>query len=290
MSNNIIIYHANCDDGMASAYIANQYFDGDCELIPAQYGQKPPDVNGKNVIIVDFSYDKNTLIEMAKTAVAIKVLDHHKSAAKDLEGLDFCVFNMDKCGARMIWDDLYKSEYPWFIDYIEDRDLGKSFKGESTLEYAKEVSASFKSYDRTIDIWDKMLKIPLDTHILDGEVILRNNQLIIDNAVKNAQIIQLPVEYATIPVLAVNNAVLLSDIGNALADINGIGMVWCYSNNLILCSLRSKGDLDVSIIAKNFGGGGHKNSAGFSLKIEKFFELLNPPKKKPSKKWYSWNN
>ena len=28
-------------------------------------------------------------------------------------------------------------------------------------------------------------------------------------------------------------------------------------------SLRSKGDFDVSIIAKAFGGGGHKNAAGF---------------------------
>ncbi len=30
-------------------------------------------------------------------------------------------------------------------------------------------------------------------------------------------------------------------------------------------SLRSKGDMDVSLIANKFGGGGHKNAAGFEI-------------------------
>jgi oligoribonuclease NrnB/cAMP/cGMP phosphodiesterase (DHH superfamily) len=32
-------------------------------------------------------------------------------------------------------------------------------------------------------------------------------------------------------------------------------------------SLRSRGDFDVSVIAKAFGGGGHKNAAGFSVGV-----------------------
>jgi nanoRNase/pAp phosphatase (c-di-AMP/oligoRNAs hydrolase) len=33
------------------------------------------------------------------------------------------------------------------------------------------------------------------------------------------------------------------------------------------CSLRSNGDYDVSAIAKVFGGGGHKNAAGFEVPL-----------------------
>jgi phosphoesterase RecJ-like protein len=33
-------------------------------------------------------------------------------------------------------------------------------------------------------------------------------------------------------------------------------------------SLRSKGDLDVAKIAEHFGGGGHKNAAGFRIKSD----------------------
>lgn len=36
--------------------------------------------------------------------------------------------------------------------------------------------------------------------------------------------------------------------------------------NFIKVSLRSKGDVDVSIIATEFGGGGHKNAAGYRVK------------------------
>ncbi|MEA3513079.1 MAG: bifunctional oligoribonuclease/PAP phosphatase NrnA [Campylobacterota bacterium] len=37
-------------------------------------------------------------------------------------------------------------------------------------------------------------------------------------------------------------------------------------DNMIRVSLRSKGDIDVSKIANNFNGGGHKNAAGLSIK------------------------
>jgi hypothetical protein len=41
----------------------------------------------------------------------------------------------------------------------------------------------------------------------------------------------------------------------------------CYRENArghFDYSLRSRGDFDVSAVAKHFGGGGHKNAAGFS--------------------------
>lgn len=43
------------------------------------------------------------------------------------------------------------------------------------------------------------------------------------------------------------------------------GLCWYYTKDgTIACSLRSNGDYDVSAIAKVFGGGGHKNAAGFT--------------------------
>jgi phosphoesterase RecJ-like protein len=36
----------------------------------------------------------------------------------------------------------------------------------------------------------------------------------------------------------------------------------------IKVSMRSKDDVDISLIAKEFGGGGHRNAAGFELKKE----------------------
>jgi nanoRNase/pAp phosphatase (c-di-AMP/oligoRNAs hydrolase) len=55
-------------------------------------------------------------------------------------------------------------------------------------------------------------------------------------------------------------------LGNKLAlDSGTFGCAISYDgeNNEFCYSLRSIGDYDVSIIAKYFGGGGHKNASGF---------------------------
>jgi nanoRNase/pAp phosphatase (c-di-AMP/oligoRNAs hydrolase) len=42
--------------------------------------------------------------------------------------------------------------------------------------------------------------------------------------------------------------------------------------DMVSCSLRSNGSFDVSVIAKKYDGGGHKNAAGFQVKM---LELLS---------------
>lgn len=63
---------------------------------------------------------------------------------------------------------------------------------------------------------------------------------------------------------------LASDLGHELANKSGtFGLVWSVAGDLAVhCSLRSNGDYDVSAIAKAFGGGGHRNAAGFSTNID----------------------
>ena len=71
-----------------------------------------------------------------------------------------------------------------------------------------------------------------------------------------------------VPGLSVNSPVLQSEIGHELANTSSTyGLVWYYDGTTgrANCSLRSNGDYDVSAIAKRFGGGGHKNAAGFNI-------------------------
>lgn len=64
-------------------------------------------------------------------------------------------------------------------------------------------------------------------------------------------------------------AFLASDLGHELANRSGtFGLVWSMAaDRMAHCSLRSNGDYDVSAIAKVFGGGGHRNAAGFSVEM-----------------------
>ena len=69
---------------------------------------------------------------------------------------------------------------------------------------------------------------------------------------------------------------LASDLGHELANKSGtFGLVWSMAGDgQVHCSLRSNGSYDVSAIAAAFGGGGHRNAAGFSTNIETLMEWL----------------
>ena len=73
---------------------------------------------------------------------------------------------------------------------------------------------------------------------------------------------------------AVNSAVLRSIVGHELAKRAAFGEPWGLVYRLhsrrVDVSLYSIGGLDVSRIAKEYGGGGHRNAAGFSVSLEKW--------------------
>lgn len=79
------------------------------------------------------------------------------------------------------------------------------------------------------------------------------------------------------PGLAVNSPIHQSEIGNELAKASGTyGLVWYYDSatKRANVSLRSIGDYDVSAIAKAFGGGGHRNAAGFNIDMSTILGFL----------------
>jgi len=65
---------------------------------------------------------------------------------------------------------------------------------------------------------------------------------------------------------------IIANLANQLSEIKEAKIVVVLKekeNNKIKISLRSKGDIDVSLLAKNyFNGGGHKNSAGGYLEMD----------------------
>ena len=83
----ICIYHANCMDGFGAAWVVWKYFGGEVGMHAAGYGSPPPEVGGRDVVIVDFSYKREVLEALAKEARSVLVLDHHKTAQEDLAGV-----------------------------------------------------------------------------------------------------------------------------------------------------------------------------------------------------------
>ena len=137
----IVFYHGNCPDGFTGAWAFWEKWGDSIVYLPYRYGQDPPDVTGKRVAIVDFSFRRDVLIAMATQAKYLVVLDHHKTAEHDLEGLTLSngeiIFDMERSGAQIAWDylNLPNVGRPWFVDYVADRDLWRH-----VLPMTREVS------------------------------------------------------------------------------------------------------------------------------------------------------
>ena len=277
----LVIYHANCTDGFCAAWVAHKALEDGTEYLPAQYGDPIPSADkllGRSVFILDFSWKRPQLEEMAKHAGHITILDHHKTAEADLKGIEAelpdvqCIFDMGRSGARLAWDYWFggRTIVPWPVLYAEDRDLWRW-----KLDDSKEINAVLRSYPQDFKAWDGLEgAYQSSTYwrelLIGGCAILRDQQRTIAEAVKNAVEIE---EYGN-KVLIVNATSNISEIAGELAKGRPFGV--CYfvrylgEGNGVECviSLRSeegKG-VDVSEIAKKHGGGGHRHAAAYTVK------------------------
>jgi uncharacterized protein len=268
----LAIYHGGgCLDGFCAAWLCSRVFPVEC--VPMNYGEEPPDVTGRNVIIVDFSFKREVLLAMKSKAKSLLVLDHHKTAKDDLDGLDFCVFDMEKSGARLTLEFIDRvhgsglnRDSRWLVDYTEDRDLWRH-----KLANTKEINAGLRSHPLDFQLWNSFAADPafLTEIAIEGTGILRYQKKLIDSHIRHAA----PMQMAGHSVLAVNCtcADLTSEIAGELAKDRPFGVCWFESSGgHRVVSLRSTPEgIDVSEVAKANGGGGHKRAAGFTCNLFK---------------------
>lgn len=268
----LVIYHANCWDGFCAAWVARKAL-GEIEAYPAHYGQSPPDVSGRIVYVLDFSYPAEVMEQLVTEARHTVVLDHHKTAQAALEhfhrpeiGIDVW-FDMNKSGGRLAWEWFTLMGYdlstpnaphaPWLVDYTEDRDLWRH-----ALDGTQEINAALRSYPLDFDLWDQFeQKDPRSTFYYEGTAIRRAERQMVETHVKNARHIEMDGHRIRV----VNATVLFSEIAGELAKGYPFGA--CYfdrQDGKRQWSLRSdERGIDVSVLAKTHGGGGHARAAGF---------------------------
>lgn len=264
-----ILYHADCPDGFGAAYSAWKHFGKKATYLPVQHNQTPPELRADATIyLVDFCYPKDILLAMAGKAKKVQVIDHHISAQKDLTDLptqDYphlhVHFDMEKSGAVLTWEHFHPQiPVPEFLHYIQDKDLWK-FK----LPLSKEFSASLRCYEMDFEIWDALVG-KVQELCQEGIVLMRYQTQLVNKLCNNYFI----TEVAGYKVPTVNSGVLQSEIGNQLCNLypkSAFSVVYFETEGKRIHSLRSVGEFDVSLIAKQFGGGGHKNAAGFVIPI-----------------------
>lgn len=285
----LVIYHKGCRDGFCAAWVVWRFYP-DAEFYAASYNNPAQDVTdliekiaayprsepgGREVIMVDFSYQLVDMIRIADVAKSLLVLDHHKTAQAALgspEGKAALnhpntkiVFDMERSGAGLAWDEFFPHIVrPWLVDYVEDRDLWRF-----AFDASHAVNAFVGTLRYEFESWNDVSRMSLADAARFGAVVKEK----VDQYVAQVSGLTRIVTFEGYEVPCVNAPhVDISELLHALAERQPIpgdrpsafSMGWAqHADGRFVYSLRSIGDFDVSEIAKKYGGGGHKNAAGF---------------------------
>ena len=213
-------------------------------------------------------------------------------------------FDMNKSGARLAWEFFHPDlPMPWPLRHVEDRDLWR-FALPATRSFCRALQLlpfEFNTWDLVMQQAGTPGSRRYQDMLAEGEAIERFYQAEIDRLSGSTLVmpVQLPGgaigrEHAVrqgqpfiedgqgvwrlIPGLAINaNGLFTSELGERLADKCGsFALVWnLASDGMVRAGLRAKGQVDVAKMAERYGGGGHRDAAGFEMPVMRFMtEIL----------------
>jgi hypothetical protein len=279
----LVIYHRNCFDGFTAAWVADRALGG-ADLHAAHYGEPPPPVVGRVVYVVDFSYPREVLTQMAGEAKSLVVLDHHATARDALDGFPGCWFDMNESGASLTWRYFHGIDasgpkvgdrpMPALVGYVKDRDLWRFELPESHA-----VNAWLRTHDFDLDEWDEIARRLDDEEyrgwaIRMGHIVRKTERKIVDAAVRHPR----KVTIGGVLFNVTNATALFSEVAGELAQETGAGAVYFVrSDGRVQWSLRNSGKPDapdVAAVAKQYGGGGHRGASGFDVSHDQALAVL----------------
>jgi hypothetical protein len=279
----VVLYHGpDCPDGYGSAWAAWKSLGDGAVYLPVQYGEPIPETPpGGVVYVVDFSYDRGTLIALAQRSNRVVVIDHHKTARESLYGLSFTgltvMFDMDRSGAVLTWEHFHPGEpVPLLLRYVQDRDLWRW-----ELDRSREFSAALAIDERDFGRWDWLAGyVEIPSGFCDfadkGALLLKQQAAHVESLCSKAG--TLAVGGHAVP--AVNSPLFQSEVGERLClDHPGSPFAAAYflkPDGSVVVSLRSRNGFDVSTVAKSYGGGGHAAAAGFVIPTSDLIALMKP--------------
>lgn len=283
----------------ALEYIFNDYIKNPCSLNSAIYKFKDnkvtvEDMKDMELYILDYSFPVKhfkTYIPLFKSILA---LDHHKTSIdqytnqfyytkgkndwifiKPSENSDI-VFSTYESGAKLTYMYFNENkEVPSYIELISDRDLWTL-----KLKNSKKFNYGLTFYElNDFNVIDTLMNSSLNDIVNIGRkyevIFLKRIENIIESNVID---IIVNIEGQEYKCGLVNSYLdIVSDLCDSVIYNHGYDISIAYTiqkNTNVICSVRSRKDIDSSKISIMYGGGGHANASSFSLTLDELNSIL----------------
>jgi oligoribonuclease NrnB/cAMP/cGMP phosphodiesterase (DHH superfamily) len=279
-----VIYHKSDFDGLFCREIAKSYLGTDATYIGYEYGDTVPSVgDDEDIYMLDIS-----IPEMMNHRRLVWI-DHHATAIekyKDIQPMHGV--RIDGVAAcRLAWQYFYVgSVFPAkqkFIDRIVNEPLAVRLAGEYDVWDKRDPRAELfqhglRSRELTEQLWHNLLSFDKD-HIVD-ELLTRGSAIEYYVKSQNAEIIKsigFDLDFEGLHFLALNTARYNSlnfEAGLKPEHDGCFGFKWTGDKwSVSLYGVPGKPEIDLSAIAKKWGGGGHKQACGFTAQSLPFMEV-----------------
>ena len=275
----VCFYHAGCPDGFGAAWAVRRAWGPDAEYRARGHDDalQADAWNGCELVFVDIAPANAALWSLATRATRVVVLDHHVSARDRFQSDPDLAYELDRRGHRVHFDLAHSgavlawqhfhpgAPLPRLLAYVEDQDLWRWQLADSEA-----VNAAIGSHPRRFETWDRLADEPIERLVAEGRPIVRAHRSEVERALQSAH----SVAVGELRLDGVNALFQRSSIGHELAKRAAFGapcgLVYRVIERRVECSLYSLGDFDVSAIAAELGGGGHRNAAGFTVPLEEW--------------------
>lgn len=263
-------YHKSDLDGHCSGAIVKRKYP-ECEMIGVDYNDTL-DIDNigecETVFVVDFSF---SIEEMAALDIKASLIwiDHHKSAIEKMADYPRVISGIREIGraaCELAWEYLYPAgAMPAAVWLLGRYDVWKHKDDELIMPF----QYGMRQFENTLPesgIWVEYLRkdaMLISQTVKAGEIILSyiNN----DNA-RYAEVMAYETEFEGLRAIVINKVNTNSQLFDSVYDPEKHDIMimfgvkpgeWKYS------LYSDKENVDVSEIAKKYGGGGHAGAAGF---------------------------
>lgn len=262
-------YHSADLDGICSAAVVLRRYP-DCACRPIDYGDEFPwhDIaNDEPVIMTDFSLKAEDMARLAEEA-DLTWIDHHHTAVTDVESLGLSVAGLRREGTAacvLTWEYLFpETPAPRAVELLgrydvwehDDPDVMPFQYGMLTTDHQRPGA----------DIWKSVFsgdKEFLDRMIETGRKVLQFRK---HENERYAEACAFETEFNGLRAIALNRAMTDSYAFATVWDPEqyDIMITFSFRKKYWAITIYSEGDrINVGEIATSFGGGGHRNAAGF---------------------------
>ncbi len=267
-------YHSADLDGHCAGAVV-KYFYPECETIGIDYGDEFPWHSIKQdeiVYMVDFSLQPfDGMIKLTESTPFFHWIDHHISAIKDHQKSQKPITGKRREGigaCQLVWEYLDPTKpLPEAIKLIAEYDVWNHIDPKTLpFQYGMRLMKTWP--DDPDSIWNELFN-PLYTDQLVSNIVAKGATVIEyirqDNE-KYCKSCAFDTELDGLKCVAINKMLTNSQVFDSVWDNTKYDAMLTFGRRKgkwTVSLYTDNGEVDVSVIAKNRCGGGHKQAAGF---------------------------